>query len=93
MPGPHLGVIVGEDGQVYREILRVSVAWEKLDWITWAGSQEEERGSGSEVMGTMKEKRYQTRDDSEDDWELVVLNLVRRPSGIVKWEEGGGGGG
>jgi hypothetical protein len=37
----------------------------------------------------MKEKRYQTRDDSEDDWELVVLNLVRRPSGIVKWEGGG----
>ena len=29
--------------------------------------------------------RYQTRVDSDDDWESVVLNLVRRPSGIA-WE-------
>ena len=32
--------------------------------------------------------RYQTRVDSDDDWESVVLNLVRRPSGIAR--EGGG---
>jgi len=32
----------------------------------------------------MKIMRYQTRLESEDDWELVVLNLVRRPSGIVE---------
>lgn len=32
--------------------------------------------------------RYQTRVDSDDDWESVVLNLVRRPSGIAG--EGGG---
>jgi hypothetical protein len=28
--------------------------------------------------------RYQTRVDSDDDWELVVLNLVRRPSAIAE---------
>ena len=27
---------------------------------------------------------YQTRVESDDDWELLVLNLVRRPSGIVE---------
>jgi len=26
----------------------------------------------------------QTRVDSDDDWELVVLNLLRRPSGIME---------
>lgn len=37
---------------------------------------------GDDVM------RYQTRVDSDDDWESVVLNLVRRPRGIAR--EGGG---
>ena len=27
--------------------------------------------------------RYQTRVDSDDDWEFEVLNLVRRPSCIA----------
>ena len=38
---------------------------------------------------------YQTRVESDDDWELLVLNLVRRPSGIVEdcALRGGEGGG
>ena len=36
MLGPHLRVVVGKDGEVYREILRICVAWEELDWVTWA---------------------------------------------------------
>ena len=42
-------------------------------------------GSGSGLKAaTLKGMSYQTRVDSEDDWELVVLNLVRRPSGIAE---------
>ena len=33
---------------------------------------------------TARIEKYQTRVDSDDDWELVVLNLLRRPSGIAE---------
>ena len=39
MLGPHLGVIVGEDREVYRYTLRIRVAWEQLDWVSWAGGE------------------------------------------------------
>jgi len=38
----------------------------------------------SKSGGAVQKTRYQTSVDSEDDWELVVLNLVRRPSGIAE---------
>lgn len=37
--------------------------------------------------------KYQTRADSDEDWESAVLNLVRRPRGMAGRGEGGMEGG
>ena len=83
MLGPDLRVVVGEHGQVDRKIFGIRVSREELDWVTWAvrGRMEIRITQARSNMGMT---RYQTRVDSEDDWEWVVLNLVRRPSGIAE---------